>query len=273
MPIKENVQFQVAKPKIKITNLSKSFNQGKNTLNVLDDINLEVQEGEFLAIVGSSGCGKSTLLRIIAGLDSSFEGTIAIDNQNIKGIRADIGMVFQDHRLFPWMTVKQNIAFGLEKVPASEREKLVNEYIELVGLKGFEKARPGELSGGMSQRVALARTLVKKPSIILLDEPFGALDALTRIQMQYEILRIREQANVTMILVTHDIDEAVLLGDRVIVMSKKPGRIQKTIPVYLSRPRDRNSRDFVKIREKILNLFFDTNVSLNKSQEKISLEG
>ena len=175
-------------------------------------------------------------MRLIAGLDTDYEGSITIDDQVIKGIGEDRGMVFQDHRLFPWMTVEQNIGFGLEHLSPRERYVLVQEHIELVGLKGFEKSKPGELSGGMSQRVAIARTLVKKPDILLLDEPFGALDALTRIQMQHEILRIREQANITMILVTHDIDEAVLLGDRVIVMSKKPGGIQMTIPVYLSRP-------------------------------------
>lgn len=251
------VQYETYKPKIRISNLSKTFNQRGSKLDVLNNVDLEVQEGEFLTIVGSSGCGKSTLLRLIAGLDSSFVGSISINGQLINGIGADRGMVFQDHRLFPWMNVEQNIGFGLEHLPTKQRKRLVEEQIELVGLRGFEKAKPGELSGGMSQRVAIARTLVKKPDIILFDEPFGALDALTRIQMQHEILRIREQSNITMILVTHDIDEAVLLGDRVIVMSKKQGRIQKTIPVYLPRPRDRNSYDFLKIREQIFYLFFE----------------
>jgi sulfonate transport system ATP-binding protein len=263
------VQYETHKPKIKISNLSKSFHQREKKLEVLNSIDLEVQEGEFLTIVGSSGCGKSTLLRLIAGLDPSFDGSITIDNQIIAGIGRDRGMVFQDHRLFPWMSVEQNIGFGLEHLPARERNSLIQEHIELVGLKGFENAKPGELSGGMSQRVAIARTLVKKPDIILLDEPFGALDALTRIQMQHEILRIREQSTITMILVTHDIDEAVLLGDRVIVMSKKPGRIQKTIPVYLPRPRDRNSYDFLKIREQIFHLFFEN--EKGKIQEDYSI--
>ncbi|MFP7296397.1 ABC transporter ATP-binding protein [Neobacillus niacini] len=251
------VQYETHKSKIKISNLSKSYHQRNHKLEVLSNVDLEVQEGEFLTIVGSSGCGKSTLLRLIAGLDLSFDGSITIDNQMISGIGRDRGMVFQDHRLFPWMNVEQNIGFGLEHLSIKERNRVVQEHIELVGLKGFEKSKPGELSGGMSQRVAIARTLVNKPDIILFDEPFGALDALTRIQMQQEILRIREQSNSTMILVTHDIDEAVLLGDRVIVMSKKPGRIQKTIPVYLPRPRDRNSYDFLKIREQIFYLFFE----------------
>jgi sulfonate transport system ATP-binding protein len=251
------VQYENYKPKIKISNLSKAYNQKDKELEVLNNIDLVVQEGEFLTIVGSSGCGKSTLLRLIAGLDRSFNGSITINDQIIAGIGRDRGMVFQDHRLFPWMNVEQNIGFGLEHLPTKQRNILVQEHIELVGLRGFEKAKPRELSGGMSQRVAIARTLVKKPDIILFDEPFGALDALTRIQMQHEILKIREQSNTTMILVTHDIDEAVLLGDRVIVMSKKPGRIQKTIPVHLPRPRDRNSYDFLKIREQIFYLFFD----------------
>lgn len=252
------ILFGSNRQKITISNLSKSFQQRSGKLDVLQNIDLEVREGEFLTIVGASGCGKSTLLRMIAGLDTAFEGKITINDQLVKGIGNDRGMVFQDHRLFPWMTVEQNIGFGLEHLPAKKRSRLIAEHIDLVGLTGFEKAKPGELSGGMSQRVAIARTLVKKPDIILLDEPFGALDALTRIQMQHEILRIREQANITMILVTHDIDEAVLLGDRVIVMTNKPGRIQKTIPVYLPRPRDRNSRDFFKIREQIFHLFFES---------------
>ena len=257
MLTKERTHYEADRTKIKISNLSKSYIQQGSRLDVLHDINLDVQKGEFLTIVGSSGCGKSTLLRLIAGLDTSYEGTIRIDDQVIDGIGEDRGMVFQDHRLFPWMTVEQNIGFGLEHLSERERYVLVKKYIELVGLKGFERSKPGELSGGMSQRVAIARTLVKKPDIVLLDEPFGALDALTRIQMQQEILRIREQANITMILVTHDIDEAVLLGDRVIVMSKKPGGIQRTIPIYLPRPRDRNSYDFIKIREQIFYLFFE----------------
>jgi sulfonate transport system ATP-binding protein len=251
------IRDEFSRPKIKIAHLSKTFNQRGSQLDVLQNINLEIDKGEFLTIVGSSGCGKSTLLRLIAGLDTDYDGTITIDDKNVNGIGEDRGMVFQDHRLFPWMTVEQNIGYGLEQLSQRERFILVKRYIELVGLKGFERSKPFELSGGMSQRVALARTLVKKPDILLLDEPFGALDALTRIQMQHEILRIREQTNMTMILVTHDIDEAVLLGDRVIVMSKKTGGIQKTIPVYLSRPRDRNSHDFIKIREQIFHLFFE----------------
>ena len=250
-------EYSAVMPKIQLTQVSKSFSRKRQQLEILREIDLDILEGEFLSIVGESGCGKSTLLRLIAGLEGDFEGAITINGKTISGIGSDRGMVFQDHRLFPWMTVEQNIGFGLETLSAKERKKVVAEHIELVGLNGFEKAKPGELSGGMSQRVAIARTLVKKPDIILLDEPFGALDALTRIQMQHEILRIREQANITMVLVTHDIDEAVLLGDRVVVMSKTLKGIQQTIPVYLSRPRDRNSQDFVRIRERIFNLFFE----------------
>jgi len=244
------------KRKISIKGLSKSFQLKKETLQVLSNIHLDVADGEFLTIVGASGCGKSTLLRIIAGLEQNFVGEVRINNKPIKGIGKDRGMVFQDLRLFPWLTVAENIAFGLEKTSAKEKKEIVQHYINLVGLNGFENARPTQLSGGMAQRVAIARTLANKPEIILMDEPFGALDALTRIQMQQEILRIREQEKVTMIFVTHDIDEAVLLGDRVVVMGNRPGTIQEIINVKLSYPRDRNSHDFLNIRRRIYYKFF-----------------
>jgi sulfonate transport system ATP-binding protein len=244
------------KRKISIKGLSKSFPLKKETLQVLSNIQLDVAAGEFLTIVGASGCGKSTLLRIIAGLDEDFTGEVRINNTPINGIGQDRGMVFQDLRLFPWLTVAENIAFGLENSSLKEKELIVEHYLNQVGLEGFENARPDQLSGGMAQRVAIARTLANKPEIILLDEPFGALDALTRIQMQQEILRIREQEKVTMVLVTHDIDEAVLLGDRVVIMGNRPGTIQEIINVKLSYPRDRNSNDFINLRRKIYYKFF-----------------
>lgn len=243
-------------PKVVLEKISKTYKTKKQTVKVLSDVSVTVYEGEFVTIIGASGCGKSTLLRIIAGLDTDYEGVLKIDNQVTRSISQNRGMVFQDHRLFPWMTVEENIAFGLSKHSLEERKKIVRHYIEMIGLKGFEKAKPPELSGGMSQRVAIARALSVQPDILLFDEPFGALNAMTRIRMQQEVLNIREKEKTTMILVTHDIEEAVLLGDRVLVMSRNPGRIAKEIPVELSYPRDRNSIEFLRLKEKIFDIFF-----------------
>lgn len=239
-----------------IENLSKSFTVNNEAVNVLQNINLEIKEGEFISIVGHSGCGKSTLLKIIAGLVDFNAGVVTLGGKEIKEPGTDRGMVFQEHRLLPWLTIKDNVAFGLYNISKSEKKKVVAEHIDLVGLEGFEKAYPHQLSGGMAQRAAIARSLVNRPKVLLLDEPFGALDALTRIQMQKEILRIWEKERTTMILVTHDIDEAIFLGDRVVVMSSRPGTIKNVVPVELPRPRDRNSNDFGYIRKKIFTEFF-----------------
>lgn len=243
-------------PKVVLENISKTFKTKEKTTNVLSDINVTVYEGEFITIIGASGCGKSTLLRIIAGLDTEYEGVLKIDNQITKTISQNRGMVFQDHRLFPWMTVEENIAFGLNNHTQEQRKEIVRYYIDLIGLHGFEKAKPSQLSGGMSQRVAIARALSIQPDILLFDEPFGALDAMTRISMQQEVLNIREKEKTTMMLVTHDIEEAILLGDRVLVMSRNPGRIATEIPVELSHPRNRNSIEFLRLKEKIFDIFF-----------------
>lgn len=242
--------------KVTLEHISKSFTTKDQTIQVLNDIDIKVNEGEFVTIIGASGCGKSTLLRIIAGLETEFEGTLKIDNVVTTTIGQNRGMVFQDHRLFPWMTVEENIGFGLHKHTSIEKQKVVNYYIDLIGLKGFEKAKPAQLSGGMSQRVAIARALAIQPDILLFDEPFGALDAMTRIRMQQEVLKIREKEQTTMMLVTHDIEEAILLGDHVLVMSKNPGQIAVKIPIVLSHPRDRNSAEFLHLKEKIFNIFF-----------------
>jgi sulfonate transport system ATP-binding protein len=239
-----------------IKKLHKSYKIDSDTVDVLEDINLTVRPGEFISIVGASGCGKSTLLRLIIGLEKNYQGEILNGDKLIKGPSADRGMVFQQARLFPWLTVEKNIEFGMVgKLSEVEKTKIIEEHIELVGLKGFEKAYPHQLSGGMQQRVSIARALVNRPDV-LLDEPFGALDALTRINMQQEILRIWETEKTTMILVTHDIDEAIYLGDRVLVMSNRPGKIKKNIPVELPRPRERNDYDFVRIRKEIYREFF-----------------
>jgi sulfonate transport system ATP-binding protein len=241
---------------LSIDGLSKAFYVNNSVVPVLDNINLDIATGEFISIVGHSGCGKSTLLKIIAGLVPYNTGSVSMGKEKITEPGVKVGMIFQDHRLMPWMTVKENIAFGLYGLSKSEQRDLIKEHIELVGLKGFEKAYPHQLSGGMAQRAAIARALVHRPQVLLLDEPFGALDALTRIQMQQEILRIWKKEKTTMVLVTHDIDEAIYLGDRVIVMSNRPAKIMETIPVQLGRPRDRTSYDFSLIKEKVYSEFF-----------------
>jgi len=239
-----------------IANLNKSYQVNSGKVTALQEIDLTIREGEFVSIVGSSGCGKSTLLRIISGLENGYSGEVRIGGNKIGGPGLDRGMVFQEHRLIPWLTVEQNVAFGLNSLNNGRRNAVVREHLELVGLAGFAGALPHQLSGGMSQRVAIARALVNNPQLLLLDEPFGALDALTRIQLQQEILRIWEVECTTMILVTHDIDEAIFLGDRVVVMSSRPGTIKKIVPVHLPRPRDRSSFDFVRIRKDIYAEFF-----------------
>ena len=215
-----------------IGGLSKQYKVKGEPLPVLEDITLTVAPGEFVSIVGSSGCGKSTLLRLIVGLENDYQGEVLLDGQRMVGTSLDRGIVFQEHRLFPWLTVEQNIA--------------------LVGLAGFETAYPHQLSGGMSQRVAIARALVSRPDVLLLDEPFGALDALTRAHLQQELHRIWQAEGITMILVTHDVEEAVYLGDQVVVMEPRPGRIRRIVPVDLPHPRDRSGVPFAHLKEDVL---------------------
>lgn len=239
-----------------IEDLNKRYRTPAGEVEALREIDLTIGAGEFVAIVGASGCGKSTLLRIIAGLENGFAGSIRLGNAPISGPGLDRGMVFQEHRLIPWLSVEKNVAFGLNGLENGERERIVREHLELVGLAGFARAYPHQLSGGMAQRVAIARALVNQPRLLLLDEPFGALDALTKIQMQQEILRIWEAEQATMVLVTHDIDEAIYLGERVVVMSSRPGTVKKVLPVPLPRPRDRTSYEFVQLRKAIYAEFF-----------------
>jgi len=244
------------KEKLIIEGLRKSFRTKAGIVEALRDINLSIESGEFVSIVGASGCGKSTLLRIIAGLELNYEGSVKLGDRPIKRPGLDRGFVFQDHRLLPWLTVERNIAFGLKFTPEESRE-LVAEQIELVGLKGFEKAYPSQLSGGMAQRASIARAIVNRPEILLLDEPFGSLDAFTRIQMQEEMLRIWRAEGSTMILVTHDIDEAIFLSDRVYVLSSRPGVLKNVFDTsFMPRPRDRNGLDFIQIRRSIYKEFF-----------------
>lgn len=239
---------------LSIAGLNKQYEVKGQALPVLQDIDLTIEPGEFVSIVGSSGCGKSTLLRLIIGLEGDYRGDIRLNGQRITGTSLDRGILFQEHRLFPWLTVEKNVAVGVLNADLTEAQKreTVREHIELVGLKGFEQAWPHQLSGGMSQRVAIARALASRPDILLLDEPFGALDALTRAHLQQELHRIWATEGITMILVTHDVEEAVYLGDRVVVMEPRPGRIRSTLPVPLPHPRDRASAAFAAVRNAVL---------------------
>ncbi len=242
---------------LKIDHLSKTFHIAGRPIDVLENINLQVQPGEFISIIGPSGCGKSTLLRLIVGLEQGFSGSITLGEEQIKGPGVNRGMVFQESRLYPWLTVESNIEFGLgQGYRREEKQRIIREHLELVGLAGFAKAYPHQLSGGMQQRVSIARALVNRPQVLLLDEPFGALDAITRIHMQQEIIRIWQAEKTTILLVTHDIDEAIFLGNRVVVMSKLPATTKSIVPVELAYPRDRNSLEFLKIRKKIYAEFF-----------------
>ena len=243
-----------------LENISKRFasRPGSSTqLQVLDNIQLDIAPGEFISIVGASGCGKSTLLRLILGLDDEYEGRILLNGKPIEGTGLERGIVFQDHRLFPWLNVEQNVAVALKNSPLSAVEKrdTVREHIELVGLQDFIDAYPHQISGGMAQRVAIARGLVNRPSVLLLDEPLGALDALTRARLQGELQNIWAKEKITMILVTHDVDEAVFLGDRVVVMQPNPGRIRRILDVDLPRPRNRSDSRFIALRDDVLSDF------------------
>lgn len=242
---------------LSIQNVNKSFTVDGQKVDVLKGINLEVQEGEFIAIVGHSGCGKSTLLKIIAGLEKNDTGLVTVDGKEVNGPGMDRGMIFQEHRLFPWMSIEKNVQLGLKGLSKEEKTKLSDQYLELVKLSEFKKAYPSQLSGGMSQRAAIARSLVSQPEVLLLDEPFGALDALTKIELQEELLKIRERFHNTMLMVTHDIEEAVYLADRIVVMSARPGRIKDVIKVELGTYRDRGGSDFAHYKKKIFDYFFE----------------
>ena len=223
-----------------IRGLNKQYEVRGEALPVLQDIHLTIEPGAFVSIVGSSGCGKSTLLRLVIGLEGDYQGEILLNGQRIAGTSLNRGIVFQEHRLFPWLTVEKNVALGLLNSTLTEGQQraTVREHIELVGLSGFEKAYPHQLSGGMSQRVAIARALVNRPDILLLDEPFGALDAMTRETMNMEIRRIWKGSGKTILFVTHSIPEAVFLGTRVLVLSPRPGRVADLVEIDLPDDRD-----------------------------------
>lgn len=239
---------------LELEGVGKTFHVDAQPLEVLRGIDLQVRPAEFVCLVGASGCGKSTILRLIVGLDTPSSGRLSVAGRTIDGPGLDRGIVFQEHRLFPWLTVEQNVLLGLDAIALSDEEKkrAVADHIRLVGLEGFEKAFPGQLSGGMSQRAAIARGLVARPQILLLDEPLGALDALTRTYLQEELLRIWEQNRITTIMVTHDVEEAVYLSDRVVVLDPRPGRIRTVIDIDLPRPRARGSAAFAAAKDAVL---------------------
>lgn len=243
---------------IQIQHVKKEFQIDKKPVTVLQDIDLTIRPGEIVSIVGGSGCGKSTLLRMIAGLSEPTSGQVLIGGSPVHRPSLDVGVLFQESRLLPWDTTEKNIAFGLpEHVSKKDRKALVRKYIHLVGLDGFEKALPGQLSGGMQKRVAIARTLINQPHILLLDEPFGALDAFTRINLQKEVLKIWKEEKMTIVLVTHDIDEAIFMGQRVVVMSPKPGVVRKIYNIELPEPKSRTDEDFGILRTHIYNEFLE----------------
>lgn len=239
---------------VSIKRVSKIFNQNSDAeMIAVDNVDLDIAPGSFVSLLGPSGCGKSTLLRMIAGLDTSSSGTITLDREVISGTHYLRGFVFQDPTLFPWKTIVQNISVGLEaRGILKEKKDEIKEYVKLVGLEGFENYYPYQVSGGMAQRAALARALINHPKVLLLDEPLGALDAFTRMQMQEEILRIWQDRGTTMIFVTHDVDEAIFLSDKIAIMTSRPGKIQEIIDVTLDRPRDRTDPEFVKIKARLL---------------------
>ena len=248
-----------------IRNLSKDFPvPGKESIPALSGISLTVGDKEFVSILGPSGCGKTTLLRIIAGLDSATSGSIELDGEIIDSPSPRMAMIFQEYSLYPWRTVRDNVTFGLEVegMKKAQAREVADKYLHLVGLDEFADRFPYELSGGMRQRVAVARALAIEPEILLMDEPFGALDAQTRNLLQKELLEIWEKTKKTIVFVTHSVDEAVFLADRLVVLTPRPGRICEIIPIELPRPRDRTSIEFAKLRRQVLDLIAQPKCSL-----------
>lgn len=239
---------------IAVRDLVKVFVKDKREIVALDGFSMDVLEGEFVCLLGPSGCGKTTVLRIVAGLETKTSGQVLVNGKDVERFRPRVGMVFQEFALFPWRSARRNVEFGLEikRVPEKKRAEISSRYLDLVGLSGFADAHPHELSGGMKQRVAIARALAHDPAVLLMDEPFGSLDAQTRNLMQKELLRIWSATNKTVLFVTHSVDEAVFLADRIVVMTARPGRVRETIEVGLPRPRDRTSADFISVRGKVL---------------------
>ncbi|HTV05262.1 MAG TPA: ABC transporter ATP-binding protein [Acidobacteriaceae bacterium] len=250
--IETEMSTHTLRPKLRTEEVNMIFTRDGKNLPVLENINLEVFDGEFICLLGPSGCGKSTLLSAIAGFLKPTSGDILIDGEIVRAPDPRRIFVFQERGVFPWLTVEGNIGFGLGRLPRSERAQRIQYYVKMVGLEGFEKSYPHELSGGMKQRVEVARALAVNPDVLFLDEPFGALDSITRMIMRGELLRIWQAERKTILFVTHDIDEAVQLADRVVVMSARPGRIQQIVPIDISHPRDISSPRYLELRDGIL---------------------
>lgn len=240
---------------VRIKGASKVFAVKNESVTALDGVDFQIPAGSFVSLIGPSGCGKTTLLRCIAGLEKLTSGQIEVDGQVVTKPGSDRGFAFQQANLFPWLTIKENIGFGLKaRKIFKDNKDSVDEFIELVGLKGFENSFPHQISGGMNQRASLARALVGHPKILLLDEPLGALDAFTRMTMQDEILRIKKEHDMTMIMVTHDVDEAIYMSDYVVVMTARPAKVEKIIKIELGQPRVRKQDVFVNYRNQILEI-------------------
>jgi NitT/TauT family transport system ATP-binding protein len=232
--------------------VSMVFDRDDKSVPVLDDINLDVSEGEFICLVGPSGCGKSTLLNVTGGFLSPTSGSVTIDGQAVHGPDPRRILVFQERGVFPWLTVEGNIGFGLSKLSRAERQERITHYVQMVRLEGFEQTYPSDLSGGMKQRLQVARALAVNPDILYLDEPFGALDSVTRLIMRGELLRIWQTERRTIIFVTHDIDEAVQLADRVVVLSSRPAKIEDILTIDIPHPRNISSRRYLELRDDLL---------------------
>ncbi len=255
--------------KLRIDHVYKEYQGRSGRIVALNGISLDIAENEFICVVGPSGCGKSTLLNIIAGLLEPTSGAAYLDGRKIEGTGAERGVVFQQYALFPWRTVLRNVLFGLEmkKTPRVEAERIARRYIRAVGLEGFEDAYPKELSGGMKQRVAIARAYAADPEVLLLDEPFGALDAQTRVQLQTELLNTWEQEKKTCFFITHDVDEAIILAQRVIIMSARPGRIKRIVPIDIPYPRTQETKSdarFLELKAEIWNEVYQEFLAVRK---------
>ena len=262
--------------KLKVEDLSKKFDTPKGEILALNKINLEIHRREFITVIGPSGCGKTTLIRILAGLDFPTSGNVLLEGKKMEGPSAERGMVFQDYTLFPWLSVKKNVMFGLEikGLGTLKAEAEAMEWLEIVGLAKFADAYPGQLSGGMKQRVAIARSLANRPEILFLDEPFGALDAQTRASMQAYLLKIWQNVDVTIFFVTHDLDEAVYLSDRILVLRSNPGEIDELIEVPVPRPRDPGqflTPEFLATKKRLEELIRPPELALNEGIQMIRL--
>ena len=258
------LKAHVASSKILAEHIDKIYTSGKKSTKAIEDASIDIQDNDFVCIVGPSGCGKSTLLRMLAGLDFPTNGNIIVNDRKVTGPGPDRGMVFQTYTLFPWMSVEDNIKFGLKlkNMPKDKQEEIAKRYLKIIGLEKFAKSYPKELSGGMKQRVAIARALANQPEVLLMDEPFVALDPHTKSMMQLLMREIWEKEHPTVVFITHDIDEAVFLANKIYVMSARPGKIMKEVNVYLPHKRTlelKDSTEFIKIRKDINSLLYSSN--------------